>query len=422
VSDISLQDLWRHGAKGFGPKDGAIWGAYYGSSNFSGKNVTVGSALRLSTVWACVRLLSETIATLPLGFYERNADGSRTIANDHGLYRILHSQPNADMTSVQFWEVVVASMLLWGNAYVEKVKTGTRIIALNFLLPDRMKVSRISDGRLEYRYREINGELRVLQESDMMHIPAFSLDGINGLSPVQMGANVLGGAMSADEASAGVFKNAMKSPGLVTMDAVLKEGQREDIRRHVKTVSESGGYMVLEKGASFQQLNMNPDDAELLASRGFNVEELCRWYRVPPFMVGHSEKSTSWGTGIEQQMIGFLTFSLRPWLTRIEQSIKKNLLTPAEQSRYFAEFALEGLLRADSATRAAFYSTMTQNGIYTRDDCREKENLPRRGGNADELTVQSNLMPIELLGSKTAAATAQDALKQFLGISDKEEK
>lgn len=422
MSDISLQDLWRHGAKGFGPKDGAIWGAYYGSSNFSGKNVTVGSALRLSTVWACVRLLSETIATLPLGFYERNADGSRTIANDHGLYRILHSQPNADMTSVQFWEVVVASMLLWGNAYVEKVKTGTRIIALNFLLPDRMKVSRISDGRLEYRYREINGELRVLQESDMMHIPAFSLDGINGLSPVQMGANVLGGAMSADEASAGVFKNAMKSPGLVTMDAVLKEGQREDIRRHVKTVSESGGYMVLEKGASFQQLNMNPDDAELLASRGFNVEELCRWYRVPPFMVGHSEKSTSWGTGIEQQMIGFLTFSLRPWLTRIEQSIKKNLLTPAEQSRYFAEFALEGLLRADSATRAAFYSTMTQNGIYTRDDCREKENLPRRGGNADELTVQSNLMPIELLGSKTAAATAQDALKQFLGISDKEEK
>lgn len=419
MSEISLGELWRHGAKGFTPRDGSIWAAYYGATNWAGKSVTAGSALRLSTVWACVRLLAETIATLPIGFFERNADGTRKPANDHALYRLLHSQPNAEMTAVQFWEVVVASMLLWGNAYVEKIMSGRRIVSLDFLLPDRISIRRLDNGEREYRYRDIDGTIRVIAEAQMMHIPAFSLDGINGLSPVQFGSNVMGAAMATDETSAGMFKNAMKSPGLVTMDAVMKPDQREDIRKHVKSVSDSGGYMVLEKGASFQQLSMNPEDAELLASRGFNVEELCRWFRVPPFMVGHSEKSTSWGTGIEQQMIGFLTFSLRPWLTRIEQSVKKNLLTPAEQTKYFAEFALEGLLRADSAARAAFYSSAGQNGWMTRNEMRRRENLPPMDG-GDVLTVQSNLVPIEMLGQTPDAAGAQDALKQWLGITGKE--
>src|SRR5690606_14325175 len=151
--------------------------------------------------------------------------------------------------------------------------------------------------------------------------------------------------------------------------------------------------MVLEKGAGFQQLSMNPQDAELLSTRSFNVEEICRWFRVPPFMVGHSEKSTSWGTGIESQMIGFVTFVLRPWCVRIEQSVRKSLLTPAERIRYTPEFALEGLLRGDSQARAAFYSTMTQNGVMTRNEVRRLENLePVEGG--DSLTVQSNMIPL----------------------------
>lgn len=419
MSEISLGDLFKHGTKGFTPRDGAIWAAYYGATNWTGKSVTAGSALRLSTVWACVRLLAETIATLPIGFFERQADGTRKSASDHGLYRLLHSQPNAEMTAVQFWEVVVASMLLWGNAYVEKIISGRRIVSLEFLLPDRVSVRRLENGERQYRYRDSDGIIRVISEDRMMHIPAFSLDGINGLSPVQFGANVMGAAMATDETSAGMFKNAMKSPGLVTMDTVFKPDQREEVRKHVKSVSDTGGYMVLEKGASFQQLNMNPHDAELLASRGFNVEELCRWFRVPPFMVGHSEKSTSWGTGIEQQMIGFLTFSLRPWLTRIEQSVKKNLLTPAEQTKYFAEFALEGLLRADSAARAAFYSSAGQNGWMSRNEIRGLENLPRVDG-GDVLTVQSNLVPIDMLGKTPDATGAQNALKQWLGIAGKE--
>jgi HK97 family phage portal protein len=143
----------------------------------------------------------------------------------------------------------------------------------------------------------------------------------------------------------------------------------------------------------------------LLATRSFNIAEMCRWFRVPPFMVGHNDGTTPWGTGMEQQMIGFITFVLRPWCVRIEQGIRKSLLTPVERQRYFAEFSMEGLLRADSAARAAFYSSMTQNGIYTRDDCRRLENLPVRGGNADELTVQSNLLPIEKLGQALPTAS-----------------
>jgi HK97 family phage portal protein len=145
-------------------------------------------------------------------------------------------------------------------------------------------------------------------------------------------------------------------------------------------------------------IGINPKDAQLLESRAFSVEEICRWFRVPPHMVGHSEKSTSWGSGIEQQMIGFLTFTLRPWLTRIEQAINKDLLSPVEQMRMYAEFSIEGLLRADSAGRSAYLSTMVNNGLMTRDEGRSKENLPPKGGNADVLTVQTALIPIDQLG------------------------
>jgi HK97 family phage portal protein len=177
----------------------------------------------------------------------------------------------------------------------------------------------------------------------------------------------------------------------------------------------AGKTMVLEAGMKYQQVSMTPEDAQMLQTRAFNVEEICRWFRVPPFMVGHTEKTTSWGTGIEQQMIGFLTFTLLPWIKRIEQSINRWLLKANERRVYFAKFNPEGLLRADSAARAAFYSTMTQNGIMDRDECREKENLPKRGGNAAELTVQSNMLPIDKLGADLGGSQkARNALIDFL--------
>lgn len=400
--------------------NGEFWDAWLSGSNWSGQRVTVDSALQLSTAMACVRLIAETISTLPLGFFEKLPDGTRKTAVSHPLYEILHSQPNADMSAVTFWEVVLASMLLWGAAYIEIRRIGTRIVALDFLLPEKMQRPRRNRaGEIEFWYTNPDGTRRQILESDMMHLPAFSVDGITGISPIAYGANVFGSAMATDRASAETFKDAMRSPGIVTMDSVLKPDQREDIRKHVDKVSKTGGVMVLEKGAGFHQLTFNPADAQLLSSRQFNVEEICRWFRVPPFMVGHAEKSTTWGTGIEQQMIAFLTFVLRPWCVRIEQGVRKSLLNPVERNRYFSEFAMEGLLRADSAARASFYSAMTQNGIFTRDDCRILENRPPMGGNAAVLTVQSNMMPIDLLGQKTDSAAAKDALNAWLNQSPK---
>lgn len=397
-----------------------FWSAWLNGTNWSGQRVTVDSALQLSAAMACVRLIAETISTLPLGFFEKLPDGTRKTAVDHPLYEILHNQPNADMSAVTFWEVVLASMLLWGAAYIEIHRIGKRIVALDFLLPSNMQRPRRNRaGEIEFWYTEPDGTRRQIPESDMMHLPAFSVDGISGISPITYGANVLGAAMATDRASAETFKDAMRSPGIVTMDSVLKPDQREEIRKHVDKVSKSGGVMVLEKGSGFHQLTFNPADAQLLASRQFNIEEICRWFRVPPFMVGHAEKSTTWGTGIEQQMIAFLTFVLRPWCVRIEQGVRKSLLAPAERSRYFAEFAMEGLLRADSAARAAFYSAMTQNGIFTRDDCRILENRPPMGGNAAVLTVQSNMLPIDMLGQKTDAGAAKDALNTWLNQTSK---
>jgi HK97 family phage portal protein len=396
--------------------DTQFWAAWYGAQSNTGKVVTVDSALQLATVWACVRLIAETISTLPLKLYLKKGDVAEP-AKDHPLYEVLRYSPNSYMTAVQFWEAIVASMLLQGMGYAEKRRVGARIVALDFLIPQRLTVRRLQFGDLEYRYVDLNGKTRIIPEDDIFPIPAFTLDGICGLSTIQYGVNVLGGAMAADEVAGKTFKNGLMSPYMFKIDRVVQKEQREAFRENLAAMGgalNAGKAPLLEAGMSVETLGINPDDAQLLESRAFSVEEICRWFRVPPFMVGHSEKSTSWGTGIEQQMIGFLTFTLQPWLSRIEQAVRRHLLTPAERSTYYAEFTIEGLLRADSAGRASFYSQMVQNGIYTRDDCRAKENLPRVGGNAAELTVQSNLLPIDQLGTQSQSDAAKLALRAWL--------
>ncbi len=404
--------------------DSEFWSAYAGGETASGKSVTVDKALQLSAVWSCVRLLSETIATLPVGFYEKTDDG-REAASSHPLYELLHNQPNADMTAVEFWEVIMASLLLWGNAYAEIDRTGKRITALVPLRPERMKVELNNSGAPVYTYRDWpGGKIRNINERDVMHIRAFSTNGIMGLSPVSYARQTLGLAMATDEASAKVFKNGMRPSGVLSMEQILKKDQRAEVRDSLAEQfggsMNTGKMMVLEAGMKFQPVTMNPEDAQMLQTRAFNIEEICRWFRVWPGLIGHNAQGqTMWGSGVEQMLIGFLTFSLRPWLTRIEQAIRRNLLAPGERNRYFAEFSIEGLLRADSAARAAFYSTMTQNGIMTRNEARKKENLaPHSGG--DQLTVQSNLMPLNQLGAGAESESAKNALREWLGIKSEE--
>lgn len=400
--------------------DGDFWSAFLGRATTSGKSVNVDTALTLSAVWGCVRLIAQTIATLPLQLYESMPDGSRRLAKDHPLYSVIGFQPNADMTSVEFWESVLGWMLLWGKAYVELTWNGarTRIIAMDLLPSSKVRVQCQVDGTRTYWHTQ-NGRERQIEADDMWVLPAMTLNGRDGLSVIFYGANSMGAALAADEASSKVFANGMRAGGALSLPSILKKDQRDEIRASLAEqlvgVSNTGKLMVLEGGMTYTPLSINPEDAQLLQTRGYSVEDVCRWFDVHPSMIGHAAQGdTSWGTGLEQRTLGFLTFTLRRWLKKIEAGVRKNLLMPAERNRFYAEFALEGLLRADSAGRASFYSQMTQNGIYTRDDCREKENLPRLGGNAAVLTVQSNLLPIDQLGKQDAASDAKDALLAWL--------
>ncbi|KPW89920.1 phage portal protein [Pseudomonas syringae] len=396
---------------------GGIWAQTVGSTSATGKTITVNKAMRLAACWSCVRLISETIATLPLGLYMRQADGGRKVASDNDLHWIINTNPNSRMTAVQFWEAVVASMLLRGNAFVEIVRIGGRIVALEFLLPNRMDLDVADNGEILYRYREKNGQLRDIAGSDMMHIPAFSLDGQIGLSPIAYGADVFGAAMSAEDVAGSTFKNGMHQTVAFEVNKTLSPKQRDDFRDYVQRISgamNAGKSPVLEEGVSAKVIGINPVDAQLLESREYSAEEICRFYMVDPTMVGYSDKASNWGTGLEQKLLRFLTFTLRSYMRRIEEGINRNQLTPAQRRQIYSEFSIEGLLRADSAARATLYSGMVQNGIYTRDECRMKENLPKMGGNAGVLTVQTNLSPIDKLGQGDDGQAARAALQNWL--------
>lgn len=395
--------------------DGDFWSTFFGAQSSSGMTVNERTMLQLSTVWACARLISETIATLPLRLYERMPDGRRT-AQSHPLYSLIHLRPNADTTASVHWEATVAAMLLRGAARAEKQLLGGRLVGLKFLAPDRLQ-PQLRAGRKVWLYTERTGRQREIPHERMFTIPGFSTDGEEGLSVIQYGANVFGSAIAADTAAAKTFENGMMPTTYFKMDRVLEKKQREEFRENLQNITgalHAGKSPLLEGGMDVGEVGINPNDAQLLESRAFSVEEICRWFRVPPWMVGHTDKSTSWGTGIEQQMIGFLTFTLMPWLRRIEQAIHKDLLSPVDQQRYYAEFAIEGLLRADSAGRAAFYSQMVNNGIFDRDEVRVMENRPPRGGNAAVLTVQSALVPLDQLGRSSDGDQVRAALLNWL--------
>lgn len=400
----------------FGLTDVDAW-ARVGVSSSAGVNVNDQNILQLSAVWACARLISETMGTLPLGMHERTTSGKRS-APQHPLHFIIGTQPNADTISSVFWEAVVAAMLLRGNARCEKLMVGDRLVGLSFLYPPRLSITRKGDGTKEYRYTEDGGRQRIIPASRIWTIPGWSLDGVNGVSVIRYGAQVFGAALATDEAAAGTFKRGLMPTTWFKYPKVLKPDQRESARELIENrlsgAINSGRPAILEADMEVGTLGINPKDAQMLESRGFGVEEICRWFRVPPWMVGHTEKSTSWGTGIEQQMIGFLVFTLGPWLKRIEQSIIKDLLTPAERLRYYPKFNVEGLLRADSAARAAFYSVMVNNGILTRDEVRELEDRAPMGGNAAVLTVQTALAPLDQLGNATADQQARAAMANWL--------
>lgn len=385
-----------------------------GGPTHSGKLVSVDTAMQLDTVWACTRLISDTIAAMPLKLFQRESDTSSVLARNHPLYRVLYITPNADMTGMEFWSAMVGSLLLWGNAFAQVIRRSDKtVISLNPLRPDRMTVRRDpDDGSLIYTY-SYQGSVITLGEDEIFHIKGYSLDGLMGMSPVTAGRQQLGSAMAAEETAARMFANGMLSQTYIKSPEWVPDEQVErakEILSDYRGSINAGKTPLLEGGWTVENIGMNPEDMQLLQTRGFNVETICRWFGVAPVMIGRMEKSTAWGSGLEQMNLWFLTYTLQPWLVRIEQAITRCLLTAVEKDAFFAQHNVDALLRADSAARSQLEATQVQNGIKTRNEVREKEGLPPLPG-GDMLTVQAQMIPLTDVGK----AAVQPTLKPVPG-------
>jgi HK97 family phage portal protein len=377
------------------------------------------NVLGLAAAWACVNLLAGTIASLPLMVYRTDRTGRRSVANDHPLYRVLHDSPNADQTALDFWEFVCASLELHGNGYCE-VERGNdgRVIALSPpLLPDFVSVRRLGSGDIEYRWTD-GGRQRVETQDRILHIRGFGGSPLGGMSTLSFGRQTFGLAGSINTAARATFRNGVRSTGVVSPDGPQKltpeqMAQAQTLIDEKYAGAMNAGRPLLLNGLKWQSITINPEDAQMLESRGFSVEEICRFFGVPPHMVGHTQNSTSWGTGLEQQTLGFQKFTLRRRLKRIEMALEKQLLSPRDRADGITiEFNLEGLLRGDSVARAAFYKAAlgdTQTpGWMVRNEIRKLENLEPVDGWDDPIPLisQRETLSVSEPGKKPPALPA----------------
>lgn len=371
---------------------------------------TGGGVVGLSATWACVQLIAGTIASLPLMVYRTDANGIRTVARNHPLYFVLHDSPNYDLTAMDFWEVMAAALELNGNAYalMERRESGA-LMALHPIRPDLVKASRRSDGGIEYEWTE--GGRRVVKSGDqVLHIRGPFGDALSGASTLSACRAVFDDALAAESAAGSMFANGVNPSGVLSTkpEVRLTKEQRDDLERNLAEKYQGsirqGRPMLLDNGLTWTQLSINPHDAEMLESRKFSGEQICRLFGVPPAMVGFGDKASNWGTGKEVDVLGFQKFTLRKRLKRIEQAVLKQLVPLAERRAQglSVEFNVEGLLRGDSAARAAFYQSGLQNGWTTINEVRAHENLPPvAGGDVPRMQMQN--VPINAPAQEDAA-------------------
>lgn len=383
-----------------------FWSSWASNSNWANKAVTPDSVMQIATALACVRLTATTVSTMPLHVYRERSDGSRERIPDHPMAVVLRQSPNADQTPAEFIEGLVACLMLWGNAYAVKTKSAGQVRALTMLRPDAMVVRRDPiTYALTYEYNDPRGR-EVFTPDDLWHLKGFGLGGDLGLSMVEYGRQAFGLAMATDEAAARTFSGGMRPGGFFKTDKVLTPELREQARKvlvePMQGSENTGRVGILEGEFTWQPVSMQARDAELLASRGLHIQEICRLMgNVPSVLIGHSgEGVTAWGSGIESLIQSWLTTGLGPLLARIEQSASRALLAPGERNRVWCEFAQEGLLRANSEARAKLYASAAQNAWMTRNEIRRLENLPESSEpSANALTAQSNLLPLDKLGT-----------------------
>ena len=376
--------------------------AFGGGGTFAQKRVTADSAMQLSAAWAAVRLNARTIASCGRKLHRRTSALHREVAEDHPLYRVLAISPNPDQTPMEFWEGQITALNLRGNAFARIARRGDgQVIALWPLSPDGVRAYRAPTGERRY----VIGGSEDVGASEVFHLRGFGAGGDLGLSPIAYGRQTIATALAAEEVAGSTFANGLQLSGFVEDrdGARTSNEQREGLVALFEKFagsSRAGKVMPLPPGFTFKALGLSPEDAQLLETRRFAVEEICRWFGVFPILIGHAAQGqTMWGSGIEQIVLAWLTLGLGTELERIEQAIEKQLILPAEQGKLYVQHNVESLLRADSAARAALYSALGQNGVMKRNEMRAKENLePDASPGADMLTVQSNLITLDQLG------------------------
>ena len=375
----------------------------------AGKAVTEHSAMQMTAVYACVRILSEAIAGLPLHLYRYNDSGGKEKALDHSLYLLLHDEPNPEMSSFVFRETLMTHLLLWGNAYAQIIRNGKgEIVALYPLMPNRMTVDRDDQGRLYYSYQMSNsdaptmpGGTVILKPSDVLHVPGLGFDGLVGYSPIAMAKNAIGLAIATEEYGARFFANGATPGGILEYPGVIKDPDRvrESWNKGFGGSQNAGKVAILEQGMKYTPISIAPEQAQFLETRKFQINEIARIFRVPPHMVGDLEKSSF--SNIEQQSLEFVKYTLDPWVVRWEQSIQRTLLTAEEKKQYFVKFNLEGLLRGDYKSRMEGYAAGINNGFMSVNDVRRLEDwdlVPDTlGGNLH--MVNGNMVPLQDAGA-----------------------
>lgn len=360
----------------------------------SGKPVNERTAMQTTAVYACVRILAEAVASLPLHVYEYQDDGGKKLVHDHPLYYLLHDEPNPEMTSFVFRETLMSHLLIWGNAYAQIIRDGAgRVIGLYPLLPDKMEVQRDDKGNIYYVYSRNSDENPTFKEygniklkaEDVLHIPGLGFDGLIGYSPIAMAKNAVGMTLACEEYGASFFANGANPGGVLEHPGVLKDPSkvRESWNSVYRGVTNAHKIAVLEEGMKYQQIGIPPEEAQFLETRKFQINEIARLYRIPPHMVGDLDKSSF--SNIEQQSLEFVKYTLDPWVIRWEQSLQRSLLLPGEKGKYFIKLNVDGLLRGDYQSRMNGYAVGRQNGWFSANDIREMENMnpipDEEGGN-----------------------------------------
>ena len=383
--------------------------SFFMGGTTSGKAVTERSAMQMTAVYSCVRILAEAVAGLPLHLYRYTDNGGKTKAIEHPLYHLLHDEPNPEMSSFVFRETLMTHLLLWGNAYSQIIRNGkNEIVALYPLMPNKMTVERDSSGQLYYTYYRGSDEAYhdrdntvILHPTDVLHIPGLGFDGLVGYSPIAMAKNVIGMAIACEEYGAKFFANGAAPGGVLEHPGTIKDPAR--VRESWQSTFGGSGnankIAVLEEGMKYTPIGIAPEQAQFLETRKFQINEIARIFRVPPHMVGDLEKSSF--SNIEQQSLEFVKYTLDPWVIRWEQSIQRALLNNEEKSQYFTKFNLEGLLRGDYQSRMQGYAVGRQNGWMSANDIRELENLDRipeeEGG--DLYLINGNMLPLKNAGA-----------------------